>query len=78
LTEGAESLVEGRVRQKQFLVLRLEELDFDRVSFQFGGRVETNRYRPTNPIYRERDFTGFSGASERVSVFGKARRSSLI
>jgi iron complex outermembrane receptor protein len=62
LTEGAESLVEGRVRQNNFSFFGLEELDFDRVSLQFGGRIETNRYRPTNPIYRERDFTGFSGA----------------
>lgn len=62
LTEGAESLVEGRVRQNNFSFFGLEELDFDRVSLQFGGRVETNRYRPTNPGYQERDFTGFSGA----------------
>jgi iron complex outermembrane receptor protein len=62
LTEGAESLVEGRIRQNNFSFFALEELDFDRVALQFGGRVETNRYRPTDPIYQERDFTGFSGA----------------
>ncbi len=62
LTEGAESLVDGRVRQNNFSFFALEELDFERVSLQFGGRVETNRYRPTNPVYQERDFTGFSGA----------------
>ncbi|MBA3600101.1 MAG: TonB-dependent receptor [Acidobacteria bacterium] len=62
LTEGAEQLVDGRVRQNNFSVFGLEEFSFDRVALQFGGRVETNRYRPTNQIYQERDFTGFSGA----------------
>ncbi|HXG83165.1 MAG TPA: TonB-dependent receptor [Pyrinomonadaceae bacterium] len=62
LTEGAEQLVDGRVRQNNFSAFALEEFNFDRVALQFGGRIETNRYRPTNPIYRERDFTGFSGA----------------
>ena len=62
LTEGAEQLIDGRVRQNNFAVFGLEELEFDRVALQFGGRVETNRYRPTNPAYAERDFTGFSGA----------------
>lgn len=63
LTEGAEALVNGRVRQNNFSVFGLEELDFGRVSFQFGGRVETNRYNPVNPIYADRNFTGFSGAT---------------
>ena len=63
LTEGAESLIEGRVRQNNFAVFGLQELSFDRVALQFGGRVENNRYRPVNPIYPERDFTGFSGAA---------------
>lgn len=64
LTEGAEQLVDGRVRQNNLAVFALEELDFDRVSFQFGGRVESNRYRPVNTaVYDERDFTGFSGAA---------------
>lgn len=62
LTEGAEQLVDGRVRQNNFSVFALEEFEFNRVALQFGGRVETNRYRPINPIYQERDFTGFSGA----------------
>lgn len=62
LTEGAEQLVDGKVRQNNFSVFALEEFSFDRVALQFGGRVETNRYRPTNPVYQERDFTGFSGA----------------
>lgn len=63
LTEGAESLVEGRVRQHNFAFFGLQELDFERVALQFGGRIENNRYRPTNPaLYENRDFTGFSGA----------------
>ena len=63
LTEGAESLVEGRVRQNNFAVFGLQELSFNRVAVQFGGRVESNRYRPVNPIYDDLDFTGFSGAA---------------
>ncbi len=63
LTEGAESLIEGRVRQNNFAVFGLEEISFDRVALQFGGRVETNRYRPANPINPDREFTGFSGAA---------------
>jgi iron complex outermembrane receptor protein len=62
LTEGAEQLIEGKIRQNNFSFFALEEFNFDRVALQFGGRIETNRYRPINPIYRERDFTGFSGA----------------
>lgn len=64
LTQGAEQLVNGRVRQSNFAVFGLQELGFDRVSVQFGGRVEHNRYRPVNTAeYEERDFTGFSGAA---------------
>ncbi len=64
LTEGAEQLIDGRVRQNNFAVFALEELSFDRVAFQFGGRIESNRYRPTNTtLYQERNFTGFSGAA---------------
>jgi iron complex outermembrane recepter protein len=62
LTEGAEQLVEGRVRQNNFAAFGLQELNFNRVALQFGGRVETNRYRPTSPDYLNRDFTGVSGA----------------
>ncbi len=64
LTEGAEQLVDGRVRHNNFSVFGLQELTFDRVSFQFGGRVETNRYDPANKVlYSARNFTGFSGAA---------------
>jgi iron complex outermembrane receptor protein len=62
-TVGAEQLIAGKVKQNSFSVFGLEELKFGRVSFQFGGRVENNRYRPDNPLLIERDFTGFSGAA---------------
>lgn len=64
LTVGAESLIDGRVRQDNFAAFTLQELDFDRVAFQFGGRVEHNGYNPTNnSLYGDRSFTGFSGAA---------------
>ncbi|MEZ5428306.1 MAG: TonB-dependent receptor [Pyrinomonadaceae bacterium] len=62
LTQGEEQLVDGRVRQNNFAVFALEELNFDRVSLQFGGRIESNRYRPVNANLVDTDFTGFSGA----------------
>lgn len=63
LTVGAEQLVDGKVKQNNFAFFGLEELSFGRVALQFGGRVETNRFRPANTVsYIERDFTGFSGA----------------
>ncbi|MBC8030068.1 MAG: TonB-dependent receptor [Pyrinomonadaceae bacterium] len=47
-------------------VFALETLDFERASVQFGGRVENNRYTPTETVQRgvlpSRSFTGFSGA----------------
>lgn len=60
---GAEQLVDGKVKQNAISVFGLEELGFERVKFQFGGRVESNRYSAENPIYRDRDFLGFSGAA---------------
>ncbi len=63
LTEGAEQLVDGRVRQNNFAVFGLQEIEFDRVAFEFGGRIESNSYSPVNTaLYNERSFTGFSGA----------------
>ena len=50
-----------------FALFGLETLDFEPVSIQFGGRVETNRYRPeatdARGILPDRTFTGFSGAA---------------
>ena len=44
----------------------LETIDFERVSLQFGGRIENNRYNPTTTVARgtlpNRGFTGLSGA----------------
>lgn len=60
---GAEQLIDGKIRQNSFSVFGLQELNFDRVKFQFGGRVENNRYRAEDPQYRDRNFTGFSGAA---------------
>jgi iron complex outermembrane recepter protein len=62
-TEGAETLIKGPVKQNSFAVFGLEELKFERVTLQFGGRVENNRFRPTDPDLRDRDFTGLSGAA---------------
>jgi iron complex outermembrane receptor protein len=59
---GAEQLVTGKITQNAFSVFALEELGFERVKFQFGGRVENNRYGAENPAYLDRSFTGFSGA----------------
>jgi iron complex outermembrane receptor protein len=61
-TIGAESLIEGRVRQYNFSAFALEEFTLDKFSLQFGARMENNRYRPVNPDLPERAFTGFSGA----------------
>lgn len=60
---GAEQLVNGKIKQNAFSVFTLQELTFDRVKFQFGGRVENNRYRAEDPNYLDRGFTGFSGAA---------------
>ncbi len=60
---GAEQLIEGKVKHNAVSVFGLEELNFERVKFQFGGRVENNRYRPESVDLRGRSFTGFSGGA---------------
>lgn len=62
-TVGEETLIDRPIKQRSFSAFGLEELKFDRVTLQFGGRVENNIYRPVSNAYRERDFTGFSGAA---------------
>ncbi|MEO7660104.1 MAG: TonB-dependent receptor, partial [Pyrinomonadaceae bacterium] len=62
-TVGTENLIDGPVRQNAFSVFGLEELKFERATFQFGGRIESNRYKPVNPNLTARDFIGFSGAA---------------
>jgi len=58
---GAEQLIQGKVKHNSLSFFGLEEMDFERVKFQFGGRVERNSYRPENPELLDRTFTGFSG-----------------
>ncbi|HYH84749.1 MAG TPA: TonB-dependent receptor [Pyrinomonadaceae bacterium] len=47
--------------QNNFAVFGLQEIGFERVRFQLGGRVEHNSYNPDGLI--DRSFTGFSGAA---------------
>lgn len=57
---GAEQLVTGKIKHDSFSAFALEEVVLERVKFQFGGRVENNRYNPVNAIYKDRSFTGMS------------------
>lgn len=59
---GAEALIPGRVTANIFSVFALQEYGTDRAKVQFGGRIENNRYRPTDASLPDRSFTGFSGA----------------
>ena len=59
---GAEQLIEGKIKHNSFSVFGLEELNFDRLKLQFGGRIENNRYNPENSDLPARSFTGFSGS----------------
>ncbi len=61
-TVGDEVLIDGPVRQDSFSVFGLEELKYERVSLQFGGRIEHNNYDPVSTSLPDRSFTGFSGA----------------
>ena len=40
------------VDQNTFALFALEEIDFERVQLQLGGRVETTRYQPTAAVLR--------------------------
>ncbi len=62
-TIGIENIVDGPVKQSAFSVFGLEELKYERASFQFGGRIESNRYNPVKDTLPDRSFTGFSGAA---------------
>jgi iron complex outermembrane receptor protein len=59
-TEGEEALTPP-VRQHNLAFFALEELTYEKVRFQFGGRVENTRYKPDG--LPDRSFTGFSGAA---------------
>jgi len=52
-------------KQNAFALFALEKINFERVSFQFGGRFEHNGYNPEQILGRptpDRSFDGFSGA----------------
>jgi len=58
-----------RTKQSSFAVYGLERVDFERVGFQLGGRVEQNGYEPEGD-FRRRNFLGFSGsAGVRVELW---------
>ncbi|HVG38787.1 MAG TPA: TonB-dependent receptor, partial [Pyrinomonadaceae bacterium] len=52
--------------QNAFALYTLQTLNFEHLALQFGGRLEANRYRPSETEARgvlpQRNFTGFSGA----------------
>lgn len=49
-------------KQHSFAVFGLERVDFERIGFQFGGRIEQNGYNPEGN-FRKRNFVGFSGSA---------------
>jgi iron complex outermembrane receptor protein len=57
--EGAEAL-SPPVDQTGFAAFLFEEVTWPHVTFQFGGRVDRNKYSPTD--FAERDFTDLSGS----------------
>ncbi len=57
---GAEALAPPTI-QNAVAAFVLQEIDFERVRFQLGGRVERNSYEPAR--LQARSFTGFSGAA---------------
>jgi iron complex outermembrane recepter protein len=68
ISVGAEAPA-PRTRQNSFAVYDFERIDFRRVRFQFGGRVEQNGYRPEGDL-PNRNFLGFSGsAAVRVPLW---------
>ncbi|MEZ5307759.1 MAG: TonB-dependent receptor [Pyrinomonadaceae bacterium] len=63
LTQGAEQLIDGRVRQDMFGIFGLQQIEFKRVALQLGARLESNRYNPVNPVYTDLNFAGISAAA---------------
>jgi iron complex outermembrane recepter protein len=49
-------------KQNSLAVYGLERVDFEKIGFQFGGRVEQNGYNPEGN-FRKRNFVGFSGSA---------------
>ncbi len=79
---SGEEALSPPVDQSNFAVFVLEELDYDRVKLQFGGRLERNSYQPKGPGRREsvggeelvtlpdRGFTGVSaGMGMRLALW---------
>ena len=57
------------VDQRAVAVFGLEEIELERVKFQFGGRLERNRYEPVG--LRERTFSGVSAAAGMYAELGR-------
>ena len=60
LSVGVEALAPP-VKQNGVAVFTLQEVDLKKVKFQFGGRLDHNRFDPLGLPHRS--FTGFSGAA---------------
>ena len=60
---GAEALIPGQVGVNSFSAFTLQEYGGERAKLQFGGRVENNRYAPTDASRPNRSFTGLSGGA---------------
>jgi iron complex outermembrane receptor protein len=58
--QGAEAIA-PKVSQNALALFALEEVSFERVRLQFGGRLENNRYSPNG--LPSRSFTGASGSA---------------
>ena len=50
-----------RTKQRSFAVYDLERLDFEKIGFQFGARIEQNGYHPEG-TFRDRNFVGVSAS----------------
>ena len=66
-TVGAEALA-PQTDQNSFAVFAYEELSWERVRFQFGGRWDHTRYRPEG--LAKRNFNGFSGSVGLLTELG--------
>ncbi len=68
---GEEILIEGaKVDQNSFSVFTLQNLAFKRISFQFGGRVENNRFNPLSTNLDDRNITGVSaGLAAKIGLW---------
>jgi len=60
---GAEQLTPS-VKQQVLAGFALQELSFERLRVQFGGRLETDRYHPERLVARA--FTGLSGSAGAI------------